>query len=78
MGYKFTQVKAVQDDESDWFVIPADLYKRFEWYQAMFNSGVYKEDQDMIEEFEAEFSEYRTGGDLNLTELWTVKQTDGN
>ena len=56
-------VRAVQDDSSHWYVIPNDLAKDF-----------YKdsENEDMCDsgEFGAKYDHYRTGGDLNITQLY--------
>jgi len=57
------KVKAVQDDSGHWFVIPNELAKDF--YKDL-------EDEDMCDsgEFDDKYGAYRTGGDLNLTQLY--------
>jgi hypothetical protein len=57
------KVSAVQDGDCHWYVIPEELYDSF-----------YKDcgDEDMCDsgEFDEKYGQYRTGGDLNNTQLW--------
>ncbi len=57
------KVKAVKDDSSHWFIIPNDLYENF--LKDIDN-------EDMIDngEFDNKYGKYRTGGDLNLIQLY--------
>jgi len=61
---KFQKVKAVQDDSCHWYVIPAELEEEF-------NKDVDESDEDL--DFDEKYGEYRTGGDLNLTQLYAQK-----
>jgi hypothetical protein len=58
------KVKAIQDDSYHWYVIPNELYDEF---------LIDEQNEDMIDsgEFDAKWDEYRTGGDLNLIQLYT-------
>ena len=57
------KVKAVKDDSSHWFIIPNELYENF--LKDLDN-------EDMVDngEFDNKYSKYRTGGDLNLIQLY--------
>jgi hypothetical protein len=57
------KVKAIKDDSGHWFVIPNDL--RDEFYKDLDN-------EDMIDsgKFDNKWGKYRTGGGLNLVQLW--------
>jgi len=63
MSKKLRKVKAVRNEESDWFVIPAEMTNEF------FND---LDDTDLIDSgnFDYRWGCYMTGGDLNLTQLW--------
>lgn len=56
-------VKAVEDESGHWYVIPNDFFEQF-----------YKdaEDYELCEsgEFDNKYGKYRTGGDLNLIQLY--------
>ena len=57
------KVKAVQDDSGHWYVIPDELYDEFIKdleNEQMADSG----------EFDEIYGMYRTGGDLNLVQLY--------
>ena len=58
------KVKAIQDDSYHWYVISNELYDEF---------LIDEQNEDMIDsgEFDAKWGEYRTGGDLNLIQLYT-------
>lgn len=58
----FKRVVAVQDESSHWYVIPKSLEKDFYKLQEQIDES--------WEEFEEKFSQYMTGGDLNLIELY--------
>lgn len=58
------KVIALQDGDSHWYVIPADQLESFR---------VIEEECDKIddyEKFEESFGKYRTGGDLNIIQLY--------
>lgn len=57
------KVKAIQDESNHWYVIPNDLlndFRKDEQDESMIDSG----------EFDDKWGKYRTGGDLNLVQLW--------
>lgn len=57
------KVKALRDDSGHWYVVPlteTDDFKRDLNNRYMVNSG----------DFDAIYGHYRTGGDLNLIQLW--------
>jgi len=57
------KVKAIQDESGHWYVIPNDLLNQFlndELDESMIDSG----------EFDDKWGKYRTGGDLNLIQLY--------
>ncbi len=56
-------VVAVQDQDSHWYVIPAEMKDAF--YKDEENGSV-----DEYEAFCEKYSEYMTGGDLNLVQLY--------
>ena len=58
-----TEVKAVQDDSSHWYVIPSKLINIF--YDDLDN-----DDMTDIGVFYDKWGKYRTGGDLNLIKLY--------
>lgn len=60
---KMQPVRAVQDQDSHWYVIPKELFGLF---YAMEENGKL----DEWESFNEKFSEYRTDGDLNLIQLF--------
>ena len=61
----YTKVKAVKDDSGHWYLIPNQKY-----YQFM----VDLQNEDMIDSgnFDELYGEYRTGGDLNLKQLYIL------
>lgn len=63
MSATLQQVKVVQDDSGHWYVIPNDLVKDF------YKDG---EDEDFVDygHFDNKYGKYRTGGDLNLVQLY--------
>ena len=61
--------KAVSDGDGHWYLIPEDMYG--DW-QTLLNKMFEEEydNMDTINEFDALFSKYATGGDLNNTQLY--------
>ena len=62
------KVKAVQDDSGHWYIIPNELCDEF--INIMDDIEHYENNEKYVREFEDKFSHYRTGGDLNLKQLW--------
>lgn len=60
-------VKAVEHD-GDWFLIPNEKYQDFLKLTEELTSD--EENHELQEEFETKFGSYRTGGDLNLVQLF--------
>jgi hypothetical protein len=63
MNTTLQKVKAVKDESGHWYVIPETLLPFFridEEYESMIDSG----------QFDDKWGKYRTGGDLNLVQLW--------
>lgn len=58
------KVKAIKDESGHWYVIPNELLSDFMKDEA---------DDDMVDsgEFDAKYGQCRTGGDLNLIQLYT-------
>ncbi len=56
---KLIRVKAVQDNDGHWYVIPLNLFEQFE-----------KELDEDSEEMSTKYGEYMTGGDLNNRQLY--------
>ncbi len=57
------KVKAISDESGDWYVIPNELFESFledEQNEDFVDSG----------EFDNKYGKYRTGGDLNLVQLY--------
>lgn len=63
-------VVALQDYDCHWYVIPKDMEEEFYRLQEKVNSDDYPHRYDDEEEFEETFSKYKTGGDLNLVQLY--------
>jgi hypothetical protein len=61
------KVKAVTDDNENWYVIPNELEEEF--YDDL-------ENEDMVEsgKFDKKWEQYTTGGDLNSIQLWAEKK----
>jgi hypothetical protein len=55
------KVKAIQDDLYRWYVIPNELHNEFALDERVIDFG----------EFDVKWGKYRTGGDLNLIQLYT-------
>ena len=61
---QFQKVKAVKDNSGHWYVIPSEL-------EDDFNKDCYNDEMQDNGEFDEKYGEYRTGGDLNLVQLYT-------
>ncbi len=57
------KIKAVQDNDFHWFLIPNELEKDF--YKDLENKNFVDSGK-----FGNKYSQYMTGGDLNLTQLY--------
>lgn len=57
------KVKAVQDDSCHWYVIPNSLADEFD-------KDNQNEDMADSGEFDSKYGKYRTGGDINLVQLY--------
>ena len=62
---KYIKVKAVTDNDGHWFVIPNEIKNKF--YKDLDN-------EDFVDsgEFDNIYGKYRTGGDLNLVQLYAL------
>lgn len=58
-------VKAVRDDDGHWYVIPNELFNEFNRLL-----DTHEDDFESQREFMEKFDKYRTGGDLNLVQLY--------
>ena len=58
--------------EGDWFLIPKDRYNEFVRLCEKYDSiEEYTDESDAVaDEIENTFGEYKTGGDLNLVQLY--------
>lgn len=56
------KVVALQDDSCHWYVIPMEMLGEFRYLE---EGG-----EDTEEEFIEKFSQYMTGGDLNIIQLY--------
>lgn len=69
-------VKACQDNEGHWYVIPEDKASQFHSMLMQITEELEHEQENYgsaTEGFEDTFGEYRTGGDLNLVQLYAEK-----
>lgn len=57
------KVKAVEDGDGHWYVIPADM-------EDVFYNMLEKGEEDEYEAFNDKFADYMTGGGLNLIQLY--------
>ena len=57
------KVKAVQDNDSHWYIIPNYLLEEFE-------SDLLNEELQESGEFSEKYDQYRTNGDLNNIQLY--------
>ncbi len=62
------KVKAIQDSDSHWYVIPNDLISEFTDLDAKISND--DSEYDSQEIFSEKFEHYRTGGDLNNIQLY--------
>jgi hypothetical protein len=63
-------IKALKDDEGHWYIIPNE--KAVDFYKDLENT--YEDDGEKFnDEFNDKYGQYRTGGDLNLIQLY-IKQ----
>ena len=62
---KIQKVRAIQDESSHWYVIPNDIVNEFRKDE---------QDEDFVDsgKFDDKYGKYRTGGDLNLVQLYAV------
>ena len=62
---KIQKVKAIKDESGHWYVIPNDLVNEFMKDE---------QDEDFVDsgDFDNKYRKYRTGGDLNLVQLYAV------
>lgn len=67
MKDKYEKVSVQRDDSGHWYVIPADKLGAFQNYM---NTLEYDSDYELVNNFEKEFSQYRTGGSINLVQLY--------
>lgn len=56
------KVYAIEDNDGHWYVIPAGMVQEF---TKLIEGG-----EDTEDEFIEKFSDYMTGGDLNLVQLY--------
>lgn len=63
MSKTLRKVKVVQDQDSHWYVIPEEL-------EPSFLIDLYDDKTIESGEFDSKWRKYRTGGDLNLVQLW--------
>lgn len=63
MSTKMQKVKVLKDDDGHWYVIP-------DWEMATFYEMMEAGEADEWNSFNERFGEYRTGGDLNLVQLY--------
>ena len=65
----YIPVKAVKDDDGHWYVIPVDESEDFfNIMEKLINCDY--DDMELLDEFESKFGNYKTGGDLNLKQLY--------
>lgn len=59
----FIKVKVTRDNDGHWFIIPNEIVNQF-------NRDL--EDEDFVDsgKFDEIYGKYRTGGDINLKQLW--------
>jgi hypothetical protein len=62
------KVSAVQDDSSHWYIVPSESSKEF--YENNEN-----EQMNDTGDFDEKWGKYRTGGDLNLVQLYADLRT---
>ena len=65
----YSPVNVMKDDSGHWYIIPIGLVGQFQNFMVAIE---FDENQELIDNFEAMFSEYRTGGDVNLVQLYVA------
>lgn len=65
-------IKAIEHD-TDWYLIPNELYTEFYRLTEKFNSDDYPHRYDDEEEFNKKFDKFRINGDLNNIQLYIEK-----
>lgn len=65
-------VKALQDDSGHWYLIPIELEEEFDTLleELCSEDNDFDDYDNLSEKFDSSFSQYRTGGDLNLVQLY--------
>jgi hypothetical protein len=61
------KVKALKDDSGHWHLVPNDEVKQFQ-------KDLENEEMADSGEFDNKYGKYRTGGDLNLVQLYIEKK----
>lgn len=61
-------VKALQDSDGHWYLIPVHLFDRF--VEDLEYCIENEEDYDAFEDFDMNYGKYRTNGDLNNIQLY--------
>ena len=65
----YIPVKPVQDEDGHWYIIPNNEIEEFhEILEKLINTDY--NDMDLLDEFDDKFDKYKTGGDLNLKQLY--------
>lgn len=67
-------VRALQDDSGHWYLIPNGWENTFNSMLENCYDGDFDDYDDSFEEFDKLFGQYRTGGDLNLVQLYIDEQ----
>jgi hypothetical protein len=62
---KISKVKVIKDESGHWYVLPNDILNEFKKDEL---------DEDFVDsgEFDKKYGSYRTGGDLNLVQLYVI------
>jgi hypothetical protein len=62
---KIQKVKALKDESGHWYIIPNDLVQSFRKDE---------QDEDFVDsgDFDNKYGKYRTGGDVNLVQLYAI------
>ena len=61
---EYQKVIATEDNDGHWYLVPNELIDNF-------NKDLDENDDDL--DFDEKYGEYRTGGDLNLVQLYALK-----
>lgn len=62
------KVKVTCDDDGHWYIIPNELEQRFR--ELLKDISTHHSNYDLVIEFEEQFEKYRTGGGINLVQLY--------